>query len=270
MLFSSIFFPGQEAAVTFFLYFLGILVAVLMGTIFKDTLFKGSGDPFIMEMPSYHIPTRKTVGRSVLEEVSDYIVKAGTVILAASVVLWGLLNFNMQGMTDMVHSFGAQIGHAIAPFFAPMGFGNWQSALSLMTGIIAKETIVSNISIIFGMGQAAGEAALEGDASGMLAGIQAAFPVAAAFAFLIFSLLYTPCVATLAVIKRETRSWRWMFFSATYTLVVAWIYGVIGYAVASRFSVGVSALVLALGTMGLIALRTRQKTRKEELEWEQQ
>jgi ferrous iron transport protein B len=269
MLFSSIFFPGREAIVTFFLYFLGILVAVLMGTIFKDTLFKGSGDPFIMEMPSYHTPTIKTVGRSVKEEVGNYIVKAGTVILAASVVLWGLLNFNMHGMVEMVDSFGAQIGHWIAPIFAPMGFGNWQSSLSLITGIVAKETIVANISIIFGMGEAAGQAALNGDTSSMLTGIQAAFPLAAAFAFLIFSLLYTPCVATLAVIKRETKSWRWMFFSASYTFLVAWIYAVIGYTLASRFSVGVSALLLAVGTMGLIVMRTRQKIRKDELEWEQ-
>ena len=268
LLFSSVFFPGKEALVTFFLYFLGILVAVLMGTIFKDTLFKGSGDPFIMEMPTYHIPTMKTVGRSVWEKIEDYIVRAGTVLLAASVVLWGLLNFNMQGMTEMVNSFGAQIGHWIAPIFAPMGFGNWESSLSLVTGIMAKEAIVSNIAIIFGMGEAAGEAALSGNTAGMLAGIQQAFPLAAAFSFLIFSLLYTPCLATLAVIKQETKSWRWMFFSAGYTFAVAWIYAVLGYVLASRFSVGVSALVLAVGTMGLIALRTRQKVRKEVLEWE--
>ncbi len=269
LLFASVFFPGKEAVVTFFLYFLGVLVAVLMGTIFKDTLFKGSGDPFIMEMPSYHVPTMKTVGRSVWEKVEDYIVRAGTVLLAASVVLWGLLNFNMQGMSEMVNSFGAQLGHWIAPIFAPMGFGNWESSLSLVTGVMAKEAIVSNMAIIFGMGEAAGEAALGGSTAGMLAGIQQAFPMAAAFAFLIFSLLYTPCLATLAVIKRETQSWKWMLFSAGYTFAVAWIYAVIGYGLAMRFSVFVAGAVLVFGTMGLIALRTRNKRRKEELKWEQ-
>ncbi len=270
LLFSSIFFPGREAIVMFFLYFLGILVAVLMGTIFKETLFKGSGDPFIMEMPTYHLPTLKTVGRSVWDKVEDYIVKAGTVILAASVVLWGLLNFNQGGMSDMMDSFGAQLGHLTAPVFAPMGFGNWQSSLSLMTGVIAKESIVSNLSIIFGMGEAAGEAALSGNIGGMAAGIQQAFPVAAAFSFLIFSLLYTPCLATLAVIKRETRSWGWMFFAGGYTFAVAWIYAVIGFGLAERFSVGVSATILALGTIAAIIVRTRQKKGKEVLEWEQQ
>jgi len=270
LLFSSIFFPGREAIVMFFLYFLGILVAVLMGTIFKETLFKGSGDPFIMEMPTYHVPTLKTVGRSVWDKVEDYIVKAGTVILAASVVLWGLLNFNQGGMSDMMNSFGAQLGHLTAPIFAPMGFGNWQSSLSLMTGVIAKESIVSNLSIIFGMGEAAGEAALSGNIGGMAAGIQQAFPVAAAFSFLIFSLLYTPCLATLAVIKRETRSWGWMFFAGGYTFAVAWIYAVIGFGLAERFSVGVSAATLALGTIAAIIVRTRQKKGKGVLEWEQQ
>lgn len=270
LLFASIFFPGKEAIVMFFLYFLGILVAVLMGTIFKETLFKGSGDPFIMEMPTYHFPTMKTVGRSVWDKVEDYIVKAGTVILAASVILWALLNFNQHGVSDMVNSFGAKLGHLTAPIFAPMGFGNWQSSLSLMTGVIAKESIVSNLSIIFGMGEAVGEAALEGNVGGMASGIKQAFPLASAFSFLIFSLLYTPCLATLAVIKRETRSWRWMFFAAIYTFAVAWIYAAIGYALADRFSVGAAAAVLALATLVAIMMRTRQKKGKEVLEWEQQ
>lgn len=224
VLFASVFFPGNETMVTFSLYILGILMAMAFALIFRKTLFRGEQSPFIMELPPYRFPKPSDLGIHVWEKVRGYLIKAGTVIFGASVVLWFILNFNMSGQVPITESFGAGVGHAIAPLFSPLGFGTWQNALSLVSGIIAKEIVVANTAILYGLSESAGAAEF-----GPV--LSQAFSKVSAYAFMVFVLLYTPCVGVIGVIKRETNSWKWTGFSVLYQLVVAWTIAFVVYRV---------------------------------------
>ena len=228
ILFTSVFFKGYEALVVSSLYFLGIIVAVIVAYIFRKTVFKGEETHLVMEIPDYRFPQLKNLGIHVWERVKDYLVKAGTVIFAASVILWFLLNYNFSGSVDIINSFGASIGKAIAPIFGLSGFGNWQSALSLLSGLFAKEIVVANTAIIYGLGETASLSQL-GNVLGQ------AFTPISAYAFLVFILLYTPCVATIGVIKRETNSWKWTGFSVAYQFVIALTLSALIYQIGSLF-----------------------------------
>lgn len=214
-LFASAFFPGKEAIVIFSLYLLGIVVGLAAAFIFKRTLFKSDDMPFIMELPTYHLPSAKHVLTQVWEKVRGFLIKAGTTIFVASVFLWFILNFNFSGPTDMADSLGAQIGLWIAPFFAPLGFGTWQAALSLIAGVIGKEIVVSNMTIVYGV--VAGSTA-----TAFQEVLATAFTPLSAYCFLVFTLLYIPCVGTLGAIKRETNSIKWVVFATVYQVMVAW------------------------------------------------
>lgn len=214
-LFASAFFPGKEAAVIFSLYILGIIVGLVVAFIFKRTLFKSDGMPFIMELPTYHMPSIKHVTTQVWEKVRGFLIKAGTTIFVASVFLWFILNFNLSGPTDMADSLGAQIGLWIAPFFAPLGFGNWQAALSLIAGVVGKEIVVSNMTIVYGVAASSSPAVFH-------EALTYAFTPLSAYCFLVFTLLYIPCVGTLGAIKRETNSIRWVLFAVVYQVLIAW------------------------------------------------
>ncbi|MCK5763771.1 MAG: ferrous iron transporter B, partial [Clostridiales bacterium] len=174
----------------------------------------------------YRLPRLSNLLIHIWERVKDYLVKAGTVIFAASVILWFLLNYNFSGGVDIVNSFGASIGKAIAPIFGLAGFGNWQSALSLLSGLFAKEIVVANTAIIYGLGETASLSQL-GSVLGQ------AFTPISAYAFLVFILLYTPCVATIGVIKRETNSWKWTGFSVAYQFVIALVLSTLIYQIGS-------------------------------------
>lgn len=228
ILIASAFFPGYEAPVTFSLYLLGAIIAMGAGFIFRRTLFKGEKTHFIMELPPYRIPAVKQLGIHVWDRVKGYIIKAGTVIFAASVVLWFVLNFNMSGMVDIKTSFGAGLGKLASPIFAPLGFGTWQAALSLLTGIVAKEIIVANMAIVYGMGgdPSAGE---------FYTVMSQSFTPLTAYAFMVFTLLYTPCVGVIGVIKRETNSWKWTGFSVVFQFAVAWVVALLVYQVGLMF-----------------------------------
>ncbi|KGG80914.1 iron transporter FeoB [Caloranaerobacter azorensis H53214] len=238
ILFASVFFAGHEDTVVFSLYVLGILVAIIVGLIFKKTLFKGEGAPFVMELPPYRIPTLKGIFIHVWERVKGYLVKAGTIIFAASIILWFLLGYNFSGPADITESIGASIGKAIAPIFTPLGFGNWRAALSLVSGLLAKEVVISNMAIIYGLGETVAEAALEGDITGFASTLSNTFNQLTAYAFMVFVLLYTPCVATIGVIKRETNSWKWTLFSTAYQFVVAWVMAMLVFQVGSLLGLG--------------------------------
>lgn len=214
-LFASAFFPGKEAIVIFSLYVLGIIVGLVVAFIFKRTLFKSDDMPFIMELPAYHLPSFKHVLTQVWEKIRGFLIKAGTTIFVASVFLWFILNFNFSGPADMADSLGAQIGLWIAPFFAPLGFGNWQAALSLIAGVIGKEIVVSNMAIVYGV-------ASSSSASAFHDALANSFTPLSAYCFLVFTLLYIPCVGTLGAIKRETNSIKWVLFAVTYQVLIAW------------------------------------------------
>jgi ferrous iron transport protein B len=229
VLLSTAFFPGNEALVTFSLYILGFIIAIIMAFIFKKTLFAGEVTPFIMELPPYRMPSFKNIALKLWIRVKDYIVKAGSVIFVASVVVWFILGYNFSGAVGINESFGASLGKAIAPIFSPLGFGNWQATLSLLAGLLAKEVVISNMAIIYGLGESVADAALEGSATGFLPTLNLAFTQVSAYAFMVFILLYTPCVAVIGTIKRETKSWKWTGFSVMYQLVVAWVVAFIIY-----------------------------------------
>ena len=225
-LFAAAFFPGNEKYIVFSLYVLGVLVAILVGLIFKKTIFKADETPFIMELPPYRFPSIKNLSLHVWDRVKGYIAKAGTLIFGASVVLWFLLGFNMSGPSEINQSFGASIGKFFAPMLSTAGFGNWQAALSLFTGVIAKEIVISNMAIIYGIGESAGDFA---------SALSGTFSTLSAYAFMVFVLLYTPCVAVIGVVKRETNSYKWTAFSVLYQLFVAWLVATIVYQVGSFF-----------------------------------
>lgn len=223
-LFAGAFFMGNEKYIVFSLYTLGIAIAILVGLIFKNTLFKADESPFIMELPPYRLPSAKNLFLHIWDRIKGFIIRAGTLIFGASIVLWFVLNYNMSGPSAIDNSFGAKIGMFIAPIFAPLGFGTYQASLSLLTGVLAKEVVISNMAIIYGIGESAGEFA---------AALSGSFTPLSAYAFLVFILLYTPCISVIGVIKRETGSMKWTVFSAAYQFFVAWFVAMLIFQVGS-------------------------------------
>ncbi|MEQ8196675.1 MAG: ferrous iron transport protein B [Clostridiaceae bacterium] len=221
LVFASVFFRGREGLVVGSLYLGGVLVAFLLGILFKNTLFKKDEEPFIIELPEYKMPEIKNVFRHTWDKGKGFLKKAGTIIFAMSVVIWFLSNFNFSGLSGEVNnSFLSSIGNFIAPFFAPLGFGNWQSAVSLLTGLLAKETVVSTMEVIF-----------KGDLSLIL---PEHFNFLTALSFLVFVLLYTPCVSAVGTMKKEFGI-KFTLFSIVYQLTIAWVISFMVYNVGKLF-----------------------------------
>jgi len=219
--FASVFFPKNQGLVVGSLYTLGILIAFLMGILFKNTIFKKDEEPFIIELPEYKMPQIKSVLRQTFDKGKGFLKKAGTVIFAMSVVIWFLSNFNLTGMVqDVNESILANIGSVLAPVFKPLGFGNWQSAVSLLSGLLAKETVLSSMQVIFG-----------GDLSVTLT---TQFTALSAYSFLVFILLYTPCVSVIGIMKKEFGT-KLTLFSVTYQLVLAWVVSFLVFNVGGLF-----------------------------------
>lgn len=219
--FAAVFFEKHQGLVVASLYALGIVIAFLIGILFKSTIFKKDEEPFIIELPEYKMPQIKSVAMQTYDKAKGFIKKAGTVIFAMSVVIWFLSNFNFTGMVDNVNdSILASIGAFIAPIFKPLGFGNWQSAVSLLSGLLAKETVLSSMGIIFA-----------GDLTTTL-GFH--FTALSAYAFLVFILLYTPCVSVIGTMKKEYGT-KMTLFSVFYQLVLAWIVSFLIFNIGSIF-----------------------------------
>ncbi|SKA78392.1 ferrous iron transport protein B [Caloramator quimbayensis] len=213
-LFASIFFPKNQTLVVFSLYILGILLAFLVGLIFKNTLFKKDEEPFVIELPEYKMPEMRSLFIHTWDKGKGFLKKAGTIIFSISVIVWFLSNFNFNGMTDINSSFLSNIGRFINPIFIPLGFGKWQNSVSLLTGLMAKEVVVGTMGVIYG-----------GDLSQAL---KTAFTPLSAYSFLVFVLLYTPCVSVIATMKKEY-GLKMTAFSISYQLILAWIVSFIVY-----------------------------------------
>lgn len=209
--FTAAFFPENEALMLFIMYLVGIAVALIAGKIFSITLFKGEASYFVMELPSYKVPSIKNVIMLMWEKAEAFLKKAGMIILPMTIVLWVLSVFPSGVEQYSENSILGIIGSFIAPIFAIAGFSTWQASVSLFAGIIAKEGVVSTMGMLY-----AGVA--EGDA--LTAAIQGAFTPLTAVSFMIMTLLYTPCLAALGAVKRETNSMKWTIFTAVYTFVV--------------------------------------------------
>lgn len=227
VLFAGMFFPGHALLVAYSLYVIGLVTAILVAFVVQKAS-KGAGDNgLLIELPEYKTPNARTVAIYVWEKVKDYLTKAGTTIFIASIILWFVLNFGTSGLTeDVSQSFAAMFGHLIAPLLAPAGLGQWQTAVALISGLSAKEVVVSSFSVLYGIGNINSEQGM-----GMLMQSLAAvgFTGVNAYALMIFCLMYTPCVAAIGTIKRETGSRRWTLGMVLFQLAVAWGMSVLVY-----------------------------------------
>ena len=207
-LFAAAFFPKYAGLVMVLLYFTGILVGVLAALLLKSTVFKGEAVPFVMELPNYRLPGLKNVAQLLWEKARDFLQKAFTVIFAATIVIWFLQNFDLQLRltADPQASILARIAGDIAPLFAPLGFADWRISTALITGFMAKESVVSSLLVLFGS----------------TAALTAALTPAQAAPLLVFCLLYTPCIAAVAAVKRELGG-KWATIMVVNQCVVAWV-----------------------------------------------
>ncbi len=206
--FSAAFFPGYSALVMIVLYFTGIITAILVALIGKITVFKGEAVPFVMELPNYRMPGMKNVLMLMWDKAKDFLQRAFTVIFVGTVAVWFLQNFDLtfNMVTDSESSILAKVAGLVAPVFAPLGFGNWKVVTSLISGFLAKESVVSMLTILYGGSE----------------GLQSALSPLTAFVFLIYCLLYTPCVAAIAAVKREAGR-RAAVKMVLFQCIVAWI-----------------------------------------------
>jgi ferrous iron transport protein B len=223
--FTAAFFTKYQSLVMISLYLMGMAVAVIAGLILKKTIFEGKPVPFVMELPSYRLPAAKSVLLKMWERAMDFIKRAFTVIFIATIIIWALqsFDFGLNIVTDTGNSMLAAVGKLIAPVFAPLGFADWRAATALVTGLTAKEAVVSTFAILLGAS----------DSSSVIPLLSKIFTPLSAFSFLTFTLLYMPCVAAMAAVKREMGGWKSAALVMGFQTVTAWIVAFIVYQVGS-------------------------------------
>ena len=261
VLFVSVFFPDNSTSVIWTLYVMGILLAILMGLIFKKTLFRGEAPMFIMELPPYRMPSFSSLCLHTWEKGKHFLFKAGTYIFAVSILVWFMLNLPW-GVESKKDSYLGKAGQVMAPVLAPIGFGTWEAASSLITGVIAKEIVVGTMGeiytpkheekketptlgddlkeIVYSFGSAAktavstllylpGEAEKEEDQSALKLALRSGFTPLSSYAFMAFVLLYMPCVIVLVAMRQEFGTWKWAGVGFLYQTVLAWVVALIIY-----------------------------------------
>ena len=258
LLIAAFFSENVAGSVLFSIYFLGISLAILMALVFRKWMFPGASEPFIMEMPPYHLPTLRSIAIHMWERSILYLKKAGTLILAASILIWFITNYpaNVEYSKDydaakgqiteqydevaakpllaqldqeqagekLALSYAGQFGHFIEPVIKPLGF-DWKMGVGLVSAVAAKEVLVSTLATIYSVGDA------EEDSQSLQEALaaDAAFSPLVAFSLMVFTLIYSPCLAVLAVVRRETNSWKWPAFSFVYSTTLAWIMSFVVY-----------------------------------------
>ena len=227
-IFTKVFFPDNGAFVMCCLYIGGMVVGILAARVLGHTVFKGKPVPFVMELPAYRFPSGKNVLMHMWEKAKDFIVKAFTIIFFATIAIWLLQNFSVKltMVQDNSESMLAAIGKFISPIFAPLGFGNWKAVTALITGLTAKEAVVSTFQVLLDTSVLTFEQALKAEFSSM----------ASVCSFLTFTLLYMPCVATMAAAKREFRSTYKAILMMVWQTSVAWVFAFIVYHIALLFT----------------------------------
>ena len=218
--FTAAFFPDHGALVMIALYVFGIVMGIVMALIFKKTAFKGEAVPFVMELPNYRMPGAKNVGHLLWDKAKDFLQRAFTVIFVATIVIWFLQNFDtgLNMVSDSQHSILALVAGALAPIFIPVGFGDWRIVTALISGFLAKESVVSSLTVLFGS----------------TVTLQGSLTTVGAAALLVFCLLYTPCVAAIASVKRELGG-EWAVAMAIGQCVIAWIMAFVVYHIGMLF-----------------------------------
>ena len=215
------FFPENAATVMIALYIMGIVVAILSGLLLKNTIFKGEPIPFVMELPAYRIPSRRSIILNMWDKGKDFIQRAFTVIFLGTIIIWFLQSFNwsFNMVEDSSYSILASIGSVISPVFVPLGFNDWRASTAIITGLTAKEAVVSTLSVLTG---ASSDLQLS-------TAISSIFTPLSSFAFLTFTLLYMPCIAAFAATKRELGSVRYAVMAAVYQTLTAYVVGMLVY-----------------------------------------
>lgn len=224
---TMVFFPENAALVMIALYIMGIIVAILSGLILKSTIFKGEPVPFVMELPAYRVPSRRSVLLHMWEKAKDFMQRAFTIIFLGTIIIWFLQSFDwsFNMVDDSTHSMLATIGSLIAPLFIPLGFNDWRASTALITGLTAKEAVVSTLTVLTGTST---DAQLSATLSTM-------FTPLSAFAFLTFTLLYMPCIAAFAATKKELGSMKYAVLTALYQTLTAFIVGMLVYQIGNLF-----------------------------------
>ncbi|MBD5480810.1 MAG: ferrous iron transport protein B [Lachnospiraceae bacterium] len=235
VIFSEMFFPDCAGLVAFSFYVIGMVVAIITALVLNRIQKGQENNSLLIELPEYKRPNGRTVGIYVWNKLKDYLTKAGTTIFLASIAIWFLLNFGVTGMVeDTADSFGAVIGRLLVPVLAPAGLGMWQIAVALISGISAKEVVVSSFSVLFGVSNtnsAAGMAAI-------VANVQAvnpAFGPLNAYCLMLFCLLYIPCIAAVATIKKESGSWKFTARLMAFQVLTAWLFATLVFQIGSLF-----------------------------------
>lgn len=235
VLFSDMFFPEHPAPVAFSMYVIGMVIAILAALVI-NRMEKGQiNDSLLIELPEYKRPNARTIRIYVWNKLKDYLSKAGTTIFVASIVIWFLLNFGIGGMVDNpAESFGAVIGHLLVPVLKPAGLGMWQIGVALLSGLSAKEVVVSSFAVLFGVANANSDAGMAAIVSNIQS-INPGFGALNAYCLMLFCLLYVPCVATVATVKKESGSWKFTGKMIVFQLVLAWMVTTIVYQIGNFF-----------------------------------
>ena len=237
-------------------YFVGITAIIVSGVMLKKTrMFAGDPSPFVMELPAYHVPKALNVLRSMWERGWSFIKKAGSIILLSTIFIWftsnfGFVNggFTMLEESQLNESFLANLGSAIAPLFAPLGWGDWQASVAAITGLVAKENVVATFGILYGFAEVAE------DGSEIWGTLAASFTVAAAYSFLVFNLLCAPCFAAIGAIKREMNNAKWTIFAVAYQCVFAYVIAFMIFQFATFFTTGVFGIGLIIALLFLLVM----------------
>jgi ferrous iron transport protein B len=205
------------------MYILGMAVAVLSGILLSKTVFRGVFSPFVLELPQYHMPSFRAIMLRTWEKSKGFVIKAGTIIFAMSVVVWFFQNFDIsfQMVSNSGDSMLGQLGKWMAGLFAPLGFGTWQAAVSILTGLVAKESVVSTMNVLYA------------DGGSISAALSQVFTPLSAYAFMAFTLLYMPCISAFATIRREMNSMKWAVATALYQTGVAYLVSLLIFQVGS-------------------------------------
>lgn len=226
-LFAAAFFTQYQGLVVFSLYLLGMVVMVLCGLILRKTLFREGETPFVMELPPYRMPTLVNVLKRLWDRAKDFLTRAGTIIFAMSVLIWFMQSFSpsMHYVTDSEQSIFGVLGNFIAPLFRPLGFGDWRKGVALLSGLVAKEAVVSTLQVLYSAA----------DTGQLTTTLSSYFTPLSAYSFLVFTLLYPPCIAAMAAIAREMGSRKHTWISILLQLAVAYVAALIVYQVGGLF-----------------------------------
>ena len=263
--FAGALFASRSYLVVFSMYVLGVLVAVLSAILLKKTVMKGSTANYLMELPEYRVPTPKNVLLHTWERSKGFLVKALTVLLGAFIVIWFLSyfgfvdgTFRMLADTEIEFSFLGYLGKFLLPFFRPIGFSDWRSAVAILTGLVAKESVVGTLGILYGI---QGDVLQNG--SLLYESIRSAFTPAQAYAFMAFALLSSPCIAAISAMGKELKSTKWFLFTLLYETVVAYLVSFLIFQIGSRTPGQVLSSLLAAGAVLVVFATVRRLVRRK-------